>query len=134
MKNIDLVAEAIKVRKRAYAPYSGFAVGAALETKSGRVFTGCNVENISFRLTMCAEQGAVAAAISQGEKEFVSIAVVADSREPVVPCGACRQLLAEFNPDIVITMATVSGRQETVRLSELLPRPIQGILESKRDV
>jgi cytidine deaminase len=134
MNKQDLMAEAIKVRRHSHSPYSNFAVGAALLTKSGRVFTGCNVENISFRLTMCAEQGAVAAAIAHGERDFVSIAVVADSKEPIVPCGGCRQLLAEFNPAIEVIMATLNGVEETVRLSELLPRPAQGILESKQSV
>jgi cytidine deaminase len=130
----DLVSLALEVRKRAYAPYSNFLVGAALRTKSGRVFVGCNVENISFRLTTCAEQNAVAAAVAEGETEFVEIAVVAEAREPVVPCGACRQTLAEFNPNISVVMATLDGRQETSPLNELLPRPTQGILESRRNV
>lgn len=134
MNKIDLVAEAIKVRSQSHSPYSNFAVGAALLTKSGQVFTGCNVENISFRLTMCAEQGAVAAAIAHGERDFTAIAVVADSKEPIVPCGGCRQLLAEFNPAMEVIMSTLNGVEETVRLSELLPRPAQGILESKQNV
>ena len=134
MNKRELVKEAIRVRSNSHSPYSRFAVGAALLTKSGRVFTGCNVENISFRLTMCAEQAAVAAAIANGEKEFTSIAVVADSKSPIVPCGACRQLLAEFNPAIEVIMSTLDGVHETVLLSELLPRPAQGILESTKDV
>src|SRR5580765_7861605 len=134
MNNKDLVSEAIKVRTRTYSPYSKFAVGAALLTKSGRVFAGCNVENISFRLTMCAEQGAVAAAIAHGERDFAAIAVVADSKKPIVPCGGCRQLLAEFNPGMEVIMSTLDGAQETMLLSELLPRPAQGILESKENV
>ncbi len=134
MNKNELIAEAIKVRLRSHSPYSRFAVGAALLTKSGRVFTGCNVENISFRLTMCAEQGAVAAAIANGEREFTSIAVVADTSNPVVPCGGCRQLLAEFNPALEVIMSTLHGVQETVLLSELLPRPAQGILERMQDV
>lgn len=129
----DLVAVAMEVRLLAYAPYSKFAVGAALLTKSGRVFKGCNIENVSFRLTLCAEQTALAAAIAEGEKEFVEIAVVADSKEPVVPCGACRQMLAEFNPNIKVTMSTLEGRSESWSLNELLPRPCQGILESTRN-
>ena len=132
MNNSELIAEATKVRKSSYSPYSCFAVGAAILAKSGRIFTGCNVENISFRLTLCAEQGAVAAAIAQGEKEFLAVAVVADSEKPIVPCGACRQLLAEFNPTMEVIMATLSGVQETVSLSELLPRPTQGILDGGR--
>ncbi len=134
MNKKELVDEAIKARGKSYSPYSHFAVGAALLTKSGRVFTGCNVENISYRLTMCAEQGAVASAMAQGERDFVTIAVVADSSRPIVPCGACRQVLAEFNPGMEVIMATVSGGEETARLDELLPRPAQGILESTKDV
>lgn len=129
-----LIAAAVDVRTKAYAPYSGFTVGAALLTKSGDVFTGCNVENISYRLTVCAEQGAVASAIAHGHREFVSIAVVADSKQPIVPCGACRQLLAEFNPALLVIMATTNGEVEEVPLNELLPRPAQGILESKQNV
>ncbi len=134
MNNKELIDEAVKARTNSHSPYSQFAVGAALLTKSGRVFTGCNVENISYRLTMCAEQGAVSAAIAQGERDFISIAVVADSNRPIVPCGACRQVLAEFNPAMEVIMATVNGAEETVRLDELLPRPAQGILESTKDV
>ena len=133
MNTKDLIAVAKDVRQLAYAPYSKFAVGAALLTKSGRVFKGCNIENVSFRLTLCAEQTALAAAIAEGEKEFVEIAVVADSKEPVVPCGACRQMLAEFNPTIKVTMSTLDGRSESWSLAELLPRPCQGILESARN-
>jgi cytidine deaminase len=134
MNNKDLISAALEARSRAYAPYSKFAVGAALLTKSGRTFRGCNIENVSFRLTICAEQTALAAALVEGEREFVEIAVVADSKEPVVPCGACRQMLAEFNPSIKITMSTLDGRSESWSLADLLPRPCQGILESARDV
>ena len=134
MNKTELIEAAAKARSRAYAPYSKFSVGAALLTRSGRVFVGCNVENISFRLTMCAEQAAVAAAVAEGELDFVAVAVVADSREPIVPCGACRQVLAEFNPKMDVVIASVNGSKETLSLSELLPRPAQGILESKRNV
>jgi cytidine deaminase len=115
-------------------PYSNFAVGAALLTRSGKVFTGCNVENLSYRLTICAEEAAAAAAIAAGERDFVAIAIVADSTEPAMPCGACRQVLAEFNPDLEVIMSTPAGRSETARLSELLPRAKQGILETLRNV
>ncbi len=134
MYNEKLIAEATEARLKSYSPYSAFAVGAAVLSKSGRIFTGCNVENISFRLTMCAEQGAVAAAVAQGERDFTAIAVVADSKVPIVPCGGCRQLLAEFNPGIEVTMATLDGLRETKTLSELLPYPTQGILESRENV
>ena len=130
-----LMRSAVEVKRHAYTPYSHFAVGAALLTKSGKIFTGCNVENLSFRLTVCAEEAAVAAAIAGGERDFTAIAVVADSNEPAMPCGACRQVLAEFNPNIEVMTATADGRQkETLLLSDLLPRPRQGILESLRSV
>jgi cytidine deaminase len=134
MDEIPLINAAHEIRGRAHAPYSNFAVGAALRTRSGKVFTGCNVENVSFRLTICAEEAAVAAAVAGGEKDFVAIAVVTDSREPAIPCGACRQVLAEFNPDLEVISCTIGGRQSRARLSELLPRANQGVLESLRNV
>ncbi|MDB6058496.1 MAG: cytidine deaminase [Verrucomicrobiales bacterium] len=133
MSNQQLVDAAINVRSHAHAPYSRFAVGAALLTRSGKVFVGCNVENVSLRLTLCAEQGAVSAAVASGERDFVAMAVVADSTEPVVPCGGCRQMLAEFNPDLEVITSTPNGRVEKYGLNELLPRPKQGILESFRN-
>jgi cytidine deaminase len=134
MYKSKLIASATEVRRHAYAPYSNFAVGAALLTKSGKIFTGCNVENLSLRLTVCAEEAAVAAAVANGEKEFVAVAVVADSKEPAMPCGGCRQILAEFNPTMEVITSTVDGREEKFRLDDLLPRPKQGILESLRNV
>jgi len=128
-KNSELIEAAKRVRERAHVPYSNFPVGAALLTKSGQIFEGCNVENISLRLTMCAEEVAVGSAVAKGERDFVTIAVVADSKEPVMPCGGCRQLLAEFNPDIEVISATPDGRVQTFSLGELLPRAKQGILE-----
>lgn len=125
----ELKSAAIAARKNAYVPYSRFAVGAAILTKSGRIFLGCNVESISFRLTLCAEQVALGAAVADGESEFVAIVVVADSEHPVMPCGGCRQLLAEFAPDLEVISVTLKGLTETHSLSELLPRPKQGILE-----
>jgi|ERR1041385_5619896 cytidine deaminase len=134
MDMIQLVDTAFQARRRAHAPYSGFAVGAALLTKSKKIFTGCNVENLSLGLTMCAERSAVAAAVANGEKEFIAIAVVADSAEPPLPCGACRQVLAEFNPDLKIIASTAGRIVEELILSDLLPRPKQGILEAFKDV
>lgn len=134
MNKSELVKAALEVRHHAHVPYSDFAVGAALLTRSGKIFTGCNVENLSFRLTVCAEEAAVAAAVAAGEKDFIAIAVVADSTEPAMPCGACRQVLAEFNPDIEVITSTIGGREETTPLTTLLPRAKQGILESFRDV
>ena len=125
-----LVEAAAAARATAYAPYSKFAVGAALLTKSGRIFSGCNIENISLGLTICAERSAVAAAIAAGDKDFVTIAVLTDSKQPALPCGACRQVLAEFNPTMKIITATTSGESAEFGLADLLPKPSQGILES----
>jgi cytidine deaminase len=126
----NLIRAASAVRKQAYAPYSGFAVGAAVQCKSGAVFVGSNIENISYGLTICAERTAVASAVAAGEREFVAIAVVADTNEPIVPCGACRQFLAEFARELVIVSATVRGDQKIENLSHLLPNPKRGILEN----
>jgi cytidine deaminase len=114
-----LISAARQARQNAYAPYSGFAVGAALRTRSGRVFTGCNVENASYGLTICAERVAVVKAISEGECDIEVIAVV--SRGGVTPCGACRQVLAEFNSDLRVILADLEGNGREFRLSELLP-------------
>ena len=124
-----LIEEATRVRLRAYAPHSKFPVGAALRTSSGRVFSGCNVENLSFGLTLCAERVCIGSAIAAGERKFNAIAIVADSREPIVPCGACRQVMAEFNAEVLIYSATLTGKTSEFRLSELLPLPRQGILD-----
>src|SRR5262245_38768644 len=100
-----LVAAALSARSNAYATYSKFAVGAAVKCKSGAVFAGTNVENRSFGQTICAERVAIGAAVVGGERDFVSIAVMADWEEPIVPCGACRQFLAEFAPNLIIVSA-----------------------------
>jgi cytidine deaminase len=134
METDRLIESALEVRRFAYVPYSNFSVGAALLVKSGQVFVGCNVENVSLGLTICAEQAALAAAIATGEVDFVTLAVVSDSSEPIVPCGRCRQLLAEFNPRLQIISSTIHGQKQLFALDELLPRPKQGILESTRDV
>ena len=120
-----LIKAALDVRQRAYSPYSKFAVGAALSTRSGKLFVGCNIENVSLGLTICAEQTAVARAVADGDLDFVALAVVADSEEPVVPCGACRQILAEFNPALEVISSTIAGHTQTFLLSDLLPRPTQ---------
>lgn len=125
----SLITDALSAREKAYAPYSKFRVGAALLGKSGRVFTGGNVENISFGLTICAERSAVCSAIAAGESEFVAIAVAADSREPVTPCGACRQVLAEFCQDMETCSVNLEGQTFATRLSVLLPRAKAGILD-----
>jgi len=127
--NIDeLLSAARQVRESAYAPYSRFPVGAALRTSSGRIFCGCNVENLSFGLTVCAERAAVFAAVAAGETKFDAIAVVADSVQPVTPCGACRQVLAEFSSDLKICSANLQGQRYETTIGELLPRAKEGIL------
>jgi cytidine deaminase len=110
----------------AHAPYSGFLVGAALEAKDGRIFTGCNVENLSYGLTICAERNAICHAVACGAREFRAIAIVADSVEPVSPCGACRQVMAEFG-DFEVIAATLDGKVFESMVSTLLPRGKTGI-------
>ena len=122
-----LVESAWSAREMAYAPYSNFAVGAALLSADGRVFLGCNVENISYGLTQCAERVAIGAAVAAGVKEFLAVAVVADTGVPISPCGACRQVLAEFGVPVVM-LANRSERLEFT-LEELLPRASSGILD-----
>ena len=126
----NLIQSAIKGRLKAYAPYSKFAVGAAVQCKSGAIFAGSNIENISYGLTICAERIAIGSAVAAGEREFVAIAVAADTIEPIVPCGACRQFLAEFSPDLIIVSATLRGDRKIENLSRLLPDPKRGILKN----
>jgi cytidine deaminase len=115
----ELVAAAAAARTAAYVPYSGFAVGAALRTAGGHVFTGCNVENASYGLSVCAERNAVFHAVACGEREIEAVAVVTENG--VTPCGACRQVLAEFNPCMTVIVADAAGRQRIYSLPELLP-------------
>lgn len=117
----DLVRAAKDMVKRAHAPYSKFRVGAAIETKDGKIFKGCNVENASYGLSICAERSAVSAAVAAGETEFVRIAVATSSGKPTAPCGACRQVLAEFAGDLEVILLGSTGT-ETTSLVELLPR------------
>ena len=127
-----LLEAARAARLKAHAPFSHFLVGAALQLESGSIVSGCNVENISFGLTICAERVCVGRAIEQGEKIFQRLAIVADTDSPIVPCGACRQVLAEFAPALVITSWTVKGQSQEFSLAELLPFAKQGILEVPR--
>ena len=115
-----LSAAALAARENAYAPYSKFKVGAAVETADGHIFTGCNVENASYGLTCCAERNAVFAAIGSGARSFKALCVVADTEEPVAPCGACRQVLAEF-PFEKIILANCKGLTKIMTVAELLP-------------
>jgi len=124
----SLVAAAVDVRDRARARFSNFKVGAALETDNGDIVTGCNVENATYGLTMCAERVALYKAISDGHDLFVRIAVVADTDEPTPPCGSCRQLLWEYCGDIEVVIANLSEVKRRMRLSELLPMPFDARL------
>jgi cytidine deaminase len=116
----ELVAAAAEVRHRAHAPYSGYLVGAAVLTTEGRVFTGCNVENASYGLSVCAERHAIAAAVAAGCRDFAAIAVVTQSNPPAAPCGACRQVLAEFG-DLSVILAGLDGSLRTTSVRDLLP-------------
>ena len=117
-----LVEAAADVRTRAYAPYSNFKVGAAVETENGDIYTGCNVESASYGLTVCAERVAIWKGISRGVTKFGRIAVVVDTEEPTPPCGTCRQIIWEFCGDVPVILANLQGKKETVMMSELLPR------------
>lgn len=117
-----LVDAALKVRENAHAPFSNFKVGAAVEDESGRIFTGCNVENATYGLTVCAERVAIFKAISEGARKFKRVAVVADTEVLTPPCGACRQILWEFCGDVELVMANLAGASETLRLGTLFPR------------
>ena len=122
----SLLARAAKARDAAYAPYSGFRVGAALLAEDGTVHTGSNVENASFGLTTCAERIAVFAAVHAGQRTFSAVAVSTEGPHPVAPCGACRQVLAEFAPDIRVVSEANGERREWL-LNELLPDPFREI-------
>jgi cytidine deaminase len=119
----DLIAAARAVREHAHAPFSKFRVGAAVRGASGRIFTGCNVENATYGLTVCAERVAIFKAVSEGERKFESVAVVADTDRLTPPCGACRQILWEFCGDVDIVLANLKGKIEIHRMAQLFPRP-----------
>lgn len=131
MENIDLINKAIEARKNAHTPYSHFNVGAAILTKTGKVFTGCNIECSSFGMTLCAERVALVKAISEGEKNIEKIAVVAghgDKLTYTTPCGACRQFLADFNLNMDVIMGFVQNdelKYKDMKLKELLPESFE---------
>ncbi len=118
-----LIAAARAVREHAMADFSGFKVGAALETAGGQIVTGCNVENASYGLTICAERVAIFKAISEGHRAFTRIVVVADTASPTPPCGACRQIMWEFGGDLEVVLANLTAVTATLQMRELLPLP-----------
>lgn len=118
----ELVTAARQIRKNAHAPFSDFKVGAAIETGSGEIVTGCNIESASFGLTVCAERVAIWKAVSEGKGKVVSVAVVADTEELTPPCGVCRQIIWEFGGDVPVTLANLHGKVETIQMKDLLPR------------
>lgn len=126
MRISELVRKAERARRNAQAAHSGFKVGAALETCSGKVFGGCNVENATYGLTVCAERVAIWKALSEGESEFRRIVIVADTESLTPPCGACRQIIWEYCGDVEVVLANLKGKRATCRMSALFPRPFDG--------
>ncbi len=118
-----LISAAGQARENAHAPYSNFRVGAALRATSGRIFGGCNVENATYGLTVCAERIAIFKAISEGERGFDAISVVTDAETLTPPCGACRQLIWEFCGDVPVILANLKGKTEIFQMRELFPKP-----------
>lgn len=119
----ELLSKAIEAQRNSYSPYSRFKVGAALLTESGRVFCGTNVENASYGLALCAERTAIFSAVAAGEKKFAKLAVVCDCADGCLPCGACRQVIAEFAPDLYLILGTANRHFQVTSLSALLPQP-----------
>ena len=122
MNKEKLINAANEAREKAFAPYSNFKVGAAVETANGEIFIGCNIESASYGLTVCAERVAIWKAVSEGEKDFTTIAVVVDTEELTPPCGVCRQIIWEFCGDVPVVLANLRGKSEVLQMSELLPR------------
>ena len=124
MSSSDVLIDAARaVRERAHAPFSGFKVGAAIEDESGRIFTGCNVENATYGLTICAERVAIFKAVSEGAGKLKRVAVIANTDTLTPPCGACRQILWEFCGNAELILANLSGKQETLSVKDIFPRP-----------
>ncbi|THE15426.1 cytidine deaminase [Bacillus timonensis] len=122
MKTEELINQAKKARELAYVPYSKFKVGAALLTEDGKVYHGCNIENAAYSVTNCAERTALFKAVSEGDKKFAAIAVVADTDRPVPPCGACRQVISELcQPDTKVFLSNLKGDIQEITINELLP-------------
>ncbi len=118
----ELINSATAVRENAYAPFSEFKVGSAIETDDGEIISGCNVESASYGLTVCAERVAIWKAISQGKRKIKRIAVVADTEDLTPPCGVCRQIIWDFGGDIPVVLANLHGETETIQMKDLLPR------------
>jgi cytidine deaminase len=121
MNKEKLIQLATEAREYAYVPYSRFPVGAALVCKNGKVYTGCNVENASYGLAVCAERNAIFKAVSEGERDFSVLAVIADTEGPCTPCGACRQVIREFGLEIKVVCANLSGQVKETTIAQLLP-------------
>ena len=119
----ELINKAKNAREHSYSPYSRFKVGAALKTKNGMVFTGCNIENSSYGLSICAEREAIFKAISAGERDLDTIAIVTDSNKLITPCGACRQVMWEFSKDMTVIVANLKGEKKEFKIKELLAHP-----------
>ena len=119
----ELVVAARKARENAHAPFSKFKVGAGLRASSGKVYGGCNVENATYGLTVCAERIAIFKALSEGERKFDAIAVVTDTDDLTPPCGACRQLIWEFCGDVPVVMTNLQGKEQVIAMRELFPKP-----------
>jgi cytidine deaminase len=117
-----LIAQARQAREKAHAPFSNFKVGATLLAQNGESFTGCNIENASYGLTLCAERVAIFKALSEGERDFTQLAIVADTKELTPPCGACRQIIWEFCGDIPLILANLEGKIEIIQMKEIFPR------------
>lgn len=126
MTDRELINMAFQAAKQAYAPYSGFTVGAALECEDGSVFLGCNIENAAYGDTVCAERVALFKAVSEGRRRFRRIAIAANSAAYCMPCGSCRQVLSEFSPEMEVLSVREDGRYVSYRLSELLPKRFEG--------
>lgn len=122
MNKQELITEALKARDMAYAPYSKFQVGAALLTKDGKVYRGCNIENAAYSMCNCAERTALFKAVSEGDTEFLMLAVAADTPGPVSPCGACRQVISELcTKDVIVVLTNLQGQIKEMTVEELLP-------------
>lgn len=128
----SLVAAAMAARRKAYSPYSGVKIGAAVLTSDGRIFSGCNIENASYGLSLCAERTAIFNAVAAGARKIKAIAVVGKSEQFTRPCGACRQVMAEFNPSMLVLRRGENGFAEDVRAEKLLPEPFNPAELSKK--